>query len=525
MRFHWRFAVLGVLLLGPPLAYACLGGYWLYQHGWGFWAFSIWLACGVLFGLLSARWTKARQSVLPPIDWDAPRTFSPHDRKAWELVQTEAELADTVEMTRLSTSDLYIDVGKRLAERLAAHYQPLSTNPVDHVPLTEVMSALELAAEDLNHLCREIPGGDMITPAHLKRAVQAANYLSKANEIYGYLLPFVQPVSGLMRLGTQKLMVQPAWKNMQQNVLRWFFRAYVNRLGTHLIELFSGRLSIGADQYRRLTRHASERRQWSGQEGPETLEVAVTGARDAGKSALIHALDAAREGDLHTVKLRLEQGGFDEGLADHLKNAQLVETDSFTIHEKEVARDRYTRKDAVADSVECDLLLLVVDGRRSEFSPESRFAEAWLNWFDRNAGLEIPPALVVMTGIDRPEMGASDAEPAGAESTEGSTSTRARLSKSAREAVVAKKVQALRSALPPAFTDIVPVGLGPAPVGIEDRLLPELAALLHRAERTSLIRHFHSHSTRSKARRFFTQVGKQGRKLFQTVRTRGRQGS
>ena len=40
-------------------------------------------------------------------------------------------------------------------------------------------------------------------------------------------------------------MARPAWRNMQQNLLRWFYRAYVNRLGTHLIELYSGRLSIG----------------------------------------------------------------------------------------------------------------------------------------------------------------------------------------------------------------------------------------------------------------------------------------
>ncbi len=33
---------------------------------------------------------------------------------------------------------------------------------------------------------------------------------------------------------------------MQQNVLRWFYQAYVNRLGVHLIELLSGRLAIGA---------------------------------------------------------------------------------------------------------------------------------------------------------------------------------------------------------------------------------------------------------------------------------------
>ena len=47
---------------------------------------------------------------------------------------------------------------------------------------------------------------------------------------------------------------------MQQNVLRWFYQAYVNRLGVHLIELMSGRLAIGAEHYRRLTRRAGTAR-------------------------------------------------------------------------------------------------------------------------------------------------------------------------------------------------------------------------------------------------------------------------
>src|SRR5262249_31637080 len=138
----------------------------------------------------------------------------------------------------------------------AAHYHPLPHDPIEHVPIVDLLTALELAAEDLAELCRQVPGGDLFTPAHWKGAVKAAGYLQRANDIYTYLLPLFQPMTGLVRLGTQKLMVQPAWRGAQQTLMRWFFRAYVNRLGTHLIELYSGRLAIGADQYRKLTRKA-----------------------------------------------------------------------------------------------------------------------------------------------------------------------------------------------------------------------------------------------------------------------------
>ena len=130
----------------------------------------------------------------------------------------------------------------------------MAANPIDDVPLVELLTAFELATEDLPRLCRQVPGGDLITLSHWRTAVQVAGYISKANDLYSYLLPFLSPVGGLARWGTREWIVKPAWKDMQQNLLRWFYQAYVNRLGTHLVELLSGRLAIGTDQYRRLTR-------------------------------------------------------------------------------------------------------------------------------------------------------------------------------------------------------------------------------------------------------------------------------
>ena len=486
---NWRSWVLVVLLVGPFAAYVLFGFLWLKERGWALAAFFIWVVAGAAWAYLANRWTRSRRPVLPPIDWDVPRTFSQFDRQAWQLVQEEADRGESLAMEALTGVDVYIDTGKRLARRLAAHYNPLSTDPLEHVPIVEILTALELAAEDLTDLCREIPGGDMVTYAHWKRAVEYSGYLSKANEIYGYLLPILQPFTGLVRLGTQKLMVQPAWKNMQQNVLRWFYRAFVNRLGHHLIELYSHRLAIGADQYRRLTRRRPKALLEAGR---EPLVIAVAGAKDAGKSTLIAALEAARGGDLAPVRSRLEQGGFDPDLADLLPSARFVECDSYTSHPAETARDRSTRRDAVEDAAEGDLLLLVVDGSRDDVTADVKFLEAWAAWYASNPGLEVPPALGVLTGADRIEPSAT----------------------------LRTRVAAVRSALPASIAEVVPVGLAPGRTqGVTDALLPALAPLLHKAERTSLIRHLHRLSTRSKARRLASQVGRQGRRIWETLRT------
>lgn len=501
---NWRAWILVILLVGPVLAYIGFGALWLLERHWLLIAGALWIASGILFAFLAARWTHSHRPVLPPIDWDAPATFSPEDREAWTLVEEEADKGDAINLQTLSEPDIYIEAARRMARALARHYHPNSTDPIDHVPVVELLSALELAAEDLTQLCRQVPGGDLITPSHWKKAVQAAGYFQKANEIYSYLLPIFSPVTGFVRLGTQQWMVKPAWRNMQQNLLRWFYRAYINRLGTHLIELYSGRLAIGVDQYRRLTRRSA--RDWrAAEEELATLKVAIAGARGSGKSRLIESLDRARTGDLSPVKARLESLGLEPEMANRLKTMQWVEVSGYTSRlEGENARDRATRRDAVRAASEADLLILAIDGRRDTHHADIAFVQAWDAWFIAHPDLEVPPVLVVVTGVDRPEFGGDWKPP-----------YRWLHGQSSREEAVRSRIEGLRVALPAKFADIVAVGLADAaPFGVVEDLLPAIAALLHKAEHAALIRHLRNVSSRSKARRFVGQVTEQGRWLW-----------
>ena len=504
----WRAGVLSVLLVGPILAYIAFGALWLQDRGWLLYATTIWIVSGIVFGILASRWTRAKRAILPPIDWDAPNTFSPFDRQAWTLVEEESERGDTISMETLSGFDIYIETGRKLARRLAEHYHPLSNDPIEHVPVVELLTALELAAEDLNHLCRQIPGGDLVTAAHWKRAVQAAGYIQKANDIYGYLLPIFNPVTGLARLGTQQWMVKPAWKNMQQNVLRWFYRAYVNRLGTHLIELYSGRLAIGVEQYRKLTRKSGSRAAPTAAE-PTPLVVAVAGARDSEKGKLVELLRGSWEGDPTLLKARLRSAGLDESALERLRTAKWVDVPGYTASaDGETARDRATRRDAIDEAVEADLLILVIKARTAPHPADLAFAQAWDRWFVEHPGLEVPPALVVLTGVESPELGDGWHPPYDWSGGGGP-----------REVAVRALTSSLRSAIPPTFTEFVAVALGTSPpFGVTEHLLPALAGLVHRAERSALIRHFHRLSQQSKARRLVGQVGQQGRRLWTSLR-------
>src|SRR5215470_14706320 len=95
---QWRSWILVLLLVGPVLAYVGLGMLWLWEHGWVILsvATGLWVACGVVFSLLAARWTKTTHPIMPPLDWESPQTFAPLDREAWKLVQAEAERGETL---------------------------------------------------------------------------------------------------------------------------------------------------------------------------------------------------------------------------------------------------------------------------------------------------------------------------------------------------------------------------------------------------------------------------------------------
>jgi hypothetical protein len=487
------------------------GALWLHERGWMLAAGSIWALVYVVFGVLAARWTRNQTPVLPPIDWDAPRTFARVDRDAWVLVETEADQGELVSLEKLTEIDLYIETGKRLAMALARHYHPLSADPIQTVPIVDVLTALELAAEDLSYLCRQVPGGDMITPEHWKKAVQVAGYFQRANEIYSFLLPIFSPVNGLVRLGTQQLMSKPAWRDMQQNLLRWFFRAFVNRLGTHLIELYSGRLAVGADRYRRLTRQGKIATVGNENELPP-LQIAVAGARGTRKATLVSALEQARTGDLTLLKARLVGEGLDPVMVDRFREARIVEVRDYLVTPGgDSARDRTSRHNAVSEAAEADLLLLLADSRLGTEPADAVFARDWDQWFVAHPGIELPPALVVLTGLEEAAVG-SDV-----------LLSSSRTGKTGARDAIAPHVDRLRALLPPSVSQIIPLSsIEPSSNTLIANLLPTLLSLLERAERVSLIKHLHRYSNQSKIRRLATQVGKQGQALWKTLRLRQR---
>jgi hypothetical protein len=447
---------------------------------------------------------------MPPLDWSSPATFAPRDREAWKIVEEEAEAGENLRMEALMGPEVYIESGKRLLGRLAQFYHPALSHPLDPVPLVELLTAIELAAEDLARLTRQVPGGDLLSLSHWRSAVQVAGYISRANDLYSILSPLLNPLSGLARLGTRELLVKPAWRDMQQNVLRWFYQAYVNRLGIHLIELLSGRLAIGSDQYRRLTRRES-RRTVEFWDRSQPLIATVIGARGSGKSRLLEAIREAVGGDPVLGRARFEALGLDPSLFDQLASIRWVDSAGYAGSiEGESRRDRGLRKAAVESAVMGDILVLTVDGRKGLQPGDIAVAQEWDRYFVDHPDREPPPALVVLTHVDSPEFGERWAPPYNW--TAGKTM---------REAAVRALFDSMRASLPPTFSSFTAAGLhAESSFGVVEHLVPCLAAHIQKAERAALFRQLHTLSSRSTAGRLAAQLGAKARQVWGHLRSR-----
>ena len=237
----------------------------------------------------------------------------------------------------------------------------------------------------------------------------------------------------------------------------------------------------------------------------------MVGGRGSGKSRLIESMKEAFAGDPSLIKARFEGRGLDPELVDRLKNVRWNEVPGYPLTvDKESRRDRALRQSAVSAAIDCDLLVLVIDGRKSLQPADVAFAQAWDRHHIEHPQREAPPTLVVITGVDTPDFGVVWAPPYDWAAGKG-----------VREAAVRALFDSLRATLPPTFSVFTAAGLADqTPFGVAEHVLPALAAQLHKAERAALIRNLQLLSTRSKVGRVVTQLGQHGRQLWTNLRTR-----
>ena len=518
-----RIVTLVVLVLLPIAFLVGTGAYHLWATGWAFWA---WWPMGLSLALayvLAWRWQKQlrrRQAEDPEhLHW------TDRDRLAWKSVEERVKLADAIDSEKFGQPRFYYDTAEELARDLARVYRPDATDPVGLVTVPEILTVIELASHDLNELARTyVPGSHLMTVDHWRTARKAIDWYRQASNVYWVASAVFDPIKTAARYVAATYGMGKPLELFQQNVILWFYVAYVRRLGFYLIELYSGRLKVGTARYRELMAEHGvepggpavvvppEARGTTGaadEEAPKStkpkgVSIVLIGQVKAGKSSLVNALLGERRAATDVLPLTSEVTKYDlvsPGVPTHLT---LLDTAG------------YGRAGAAADNVEetaeavraSDLLLLVTHARNPARKADADFYSRLRQWFKDRPHLRFPPVLVVLTHIDLLTPAMEWAPPY---DWAGGTRTK---EKSTAEAVAAAQESF------PDVDGLVPCCAAEGKVwGVEEELLPEIVALLGEAKAVSLLRCLHAEADERKVKKVFGQLWAAGRKAIDLLRT------
>jgi len=468
----WRVWILAACLLVPLLGIGAAGGLWLYERGWLGWVGLAFLGGETLALVLFRRWGRLGEGVLPQPSSAVPLTFAPRDEPAWALVQEYLARVDRQEII-LTSKEQLLALGQDILERVATYYHPHAAEPFLAVQLPQLFRAIEETARDLANLTRDVPLAHKITIGDAVRGYQLQQRLKPAYNAYRVLYPLLNWHNALF----QMLVTDRLFDVAKQTLAQWLLKWYVDRVGYHAIELYSGRLPltrrIDSEAY-----FAPSSPTVSGENlrpvsaGP--LRVLILGQVKAGKSSLANALFGEHRAvtDVLPATAHLTSYVLDRAELGTI----LVVSDMGGYEDPSAPQERLA--EALTEALQSDLILLVVSAVNVAREPDRRLLTQLRTHFAQHPELRPPPVVVALTHIDLLRPPREWAPPYNVVTPD------------------SQKAHSIRGAMNAVATEvglpaegIVPVCLLPARVyNVEEALMPLLLAIVPEAKRTLLIR-------------------------------------
>jgi predicted GTPase len=512
-----------VILLGLPVLFLMgTGSYHLWTTGWTFWA---WWPMGLCFAtayFLAWRWQKQlrtqQNTFTPPIHW------TERDKAAQALIDERIKEAEKIPDAKFGEGLFYFETAQDLANRLARVYRPNAANPFSPVTVPELLTVIELASHDLNELIRKyVPGSHLMTVDHWQKVHQAVGWYKTATNAYWLGSALLDPIKTAVRFGAAKYGIGTPMGLFQQNVILWCYAAYVREVGFYLIELYSGRLKVGATRYRELMGTSpalKEVEKATTPSDPTTSEVplkpendkvvggvglVVVGQVKAGKSSLINALLGEQRAATDVVPMTNKITRYQlksPGLPTELN---LYDTVGYS-----QAGAEADQLEATAEAVQnADIVLLVCHGRGAARKADVDFIIRLQAWINERPYLKFPPLVVVLTHVDLLTPAMEWTPP-----YDWLTGERIK-EKSMREAVAAAKEEFPRAAI------VVPCCAAEGRVwNVAEGVLPAAVGQLGEAKGVALLRCLHAEADEGKVRRVFQQIWETGKRLYSLAQER-----
>jgi predicted GTPase len=509
---RWRLLTLAILIVLPVLFLLGAGAYYLWQSGW-----SIWVGWAMLVPLIVAlylghRWQKEQR--LLQLNFTPPLRYTDRDKQAWQLIEARAKAGAKLDPDKLSDVSFYVQTAQDMALELARFYHPGAADPIASLTIPEMLAVVELAARDLAEMVDQyLPGGHLLTVRDWRNAKKAADWYQTANNVYWAISSIFSPVNTALRYAASKVGVSRPFQLLQQNLLLWFYGAFVQRLGTYLIDLNSGRLRVGAKRYRELmaqhTTEAAPLADGTGTAVPDAAEqvrrvtLTTLGQVKAGKSSLINALLGEEKARVDVVPATSEITRYElhaEGITTRLV---LLDTVGYA-HTGPKEDQLKATQEAARDS---DLLLLVMHARNPARQGDLEMLQALRTWFLGHPELTVPPILGVLPHIDLLSPSLEWDPP-----YDWQKPTRP------KEQQMSQALATVREQLGEYLAGVVPVCTAPGKVyGIQEWLLPAVAELLDQAHAVALLRCLRAETDTGKVRKVFHQLLAIGKGIVQVL--------
>lgn len=513
MLSRWRLIVLGFLFAAPFVFLIGYGAFALWQEGGSLWFWWAMLACLGLGYYLTWRWQARRQ--LLRLDFTPPLHWTDRDRQAWALIEARAKSGAQLPPDQLSQPQTYVSTAQDMALEMARFYHPSAQDPIGLLTIPELLAVVELAVHDLAELVHQyLPAGHLLTVNDWKRAKQAAQWYQTGSNIYWAISSLFNPFDTALRYVAAKMGMALPLQLLQQNLLLWFYGAFIHRVGHYLIELNSGRLRVGAKRYRELmeqaTASASATAAASGA-SPVALAsgasphvtITLLGQVKVGKSSLINALLGEQQAKTGVTPLtdaircyQLQPEGIDATLT-------LLDTPGYG-HKGPSADQLRATEEAARQS---DLLLLVLHGRNPGRQADLELLQKLRAWFEQQPSLKMPRVLAVLTHIDLLSPALEWQPPYDWQQPQ-----------RPKEQQIEGAVAAVKEQLGDYLAGVVPVCTAAGKVyGVEEFLLPVLTRLLDEARAVGLLRCLRAEADAGRVRKVFDQLLASGRQLLKAI--------
>jgi uncharacterized protein len=507
---RWRLGVLLVLFGAPFMFMIGAGGYYLWERGWAFYTWWPMALCFLMCFALAHYWHR-RKALLPKLNLEALPHGSERDREAWKLVEARVGNSGSVSSANLTDPDYYMKTAQEMALEMARFYHPDAQNPYSMLTVPEMLSVAELAAHDLNEMVlRYVPASHLLTIDDYRKARHAVDWYRRANNVYWLASAVMNPLETAARYFTSRFATGGTWNLLQQNILVWFYSAFVQRVGTYLIELHSGRLRVGADRYRQLVEqngsaeslNKSNEVRADGaiqcvdtQPAPE-VTITLIGQVKAGKSSLINALLGEQKAESDVLPLTSEVTRY--LLRPPNVDSQLVLLDTVGYGNEGPNEDQIRATEAAA--CRSDLILIVMHARNPARKSDVQTLERLTQWFAANPNLRMPPVIGIVTHIDllSPAM-------------EWSPPYNWREPNRQKEIQINQALAAARKQFADRLAIIVPACTAPGKVfGIDEAVLPAIVERLGEARSVGLLRCLKAEADSGKIKRIFNQLRELG---------------